>query len=88
MRVWEVWSEGYRDNGGGNGAIKHGLSATPTFDEAVLEVFQATENGTVNGNRAYDTPNGYKLYKNNQGIWTYWGCRIFDNEIDARRSFG
>lgn len=27
---------------------------------------------------------GDPLYKNNR----YWGCKLFDNEKDARRSFG
>ena len=88
MKVWDVWMEGFADNGGRTPAQKIGSQACPTFDEAVIEAFEAVlTDETICGNPQYDAK-GYALYKNEKGHWTYYGCRIYDNEKDARAFLG
>ena len=70
---FEIWSEGYSVTGNYSGAHFHGTVEAENFDEAVMRKFEKNE--TFH----YDTVN----HKH-----TLWGCRIFDNETDARRSFG
>lgn len=71
MKRWEIWAEGYRATGHGEGAVLLGTATADTFDEAV---------------RAFTFSMPY--VRNEDGVWTYWGCRIFDNEQDARKAFG
>lgn len=73
MPRYEIWSEGYRASGDSSGAIKHGEADGENFKEAVARF--ATEN-----------PKFYTYYSPIQN--TYWGCELFDNEVDARRRFG
>jgi len=70
---WELWLEGYVATGNRSGARYLGIFVAPTFKEAC----------DLWGNR-----HANKGYYSNRGHPSYWGCRIFDNEIDARRSFG
>lgn len=59
-------------SGDSSGAVLLGIAAAPTFDEAVVDISDRLEQ---------------KPYKRD-GVWYWWGCRLFDNEEDARRSFG
>lgn len=70
MKEYEIWSEGYADNGGHEGAHFHGKCEAGNFDEACIKLMEA------------------KLDKNSDGTNSIWGCRLFDNEADARKSFG
>ena len=68
-KVWEIWEEGYRVNGGSGTAVFRGRVEAPTFREACEKFYK--------GDKLFDPER-----------LTLWGCRIFDNEADARRSFG
>lgn len=71
-RKWQVWSEGYRATGNQSGAIFHGEWNGSDFTEAARNWAKST-----------GEPNHF-----DEGRLTYWACRLFDNERDARRSFG
>ena len=101
-KEYEIWSEGYSATGEHGRATFHGKSFGNTFDEAI-ENFRYTKNIssfsgkeiikigdplTYQKSERYvedkDSPNGRKL----KTVYTIWNCRYFDNETDARKSFG
>lgn len=73
IKEYEVWSEGYRATGEHGTATFHGIYKAESFKEAVKQ-FQDTK---------CTNPEYINLDK-----LTYWGCKFFDNETDARKSFG
>jgi hypothetical protein len=74
MKQWQVWMEGYSITGNEGGAEFMGRFEGETFKEACLN-WVATLN-----------PKDKQLYNEERN--TYWGCRLFDNGTDARKSFG
>jgi hypothetical protein len=72
-RLFHVWSEGFAATGQSSPAIYHGTGSGRNFREAC-------------DNLAEKRPEFKKYYDPEH--MTYWGCRLFDNETDARRSFG
>lgn len=74
-KVWELWSEGYVASGGVQTATFHGEFEGKTFEDAI----QAFKN-TLTDQRDIDCV--HVKDKN------FWGCQFFDNEDDARKSFG
>lgn len=72
-REYEIWSEGWRTNGDSGGAYLHARATGEDFPAACR-------------NLAAKDP-GFAAYFNAERL-TYWGCRLFDNEFDARRAFG
>jgi Zn/Cd-binding protein ZinT len=73
-RTYEVWSEGYAATGESAGARFHGKFKGATFKDAVESYINTL---SPDSRKSF---NGERL--------TYWGCRFFDNEQDARKSFG
>lgn len=73
MREFEIWSEGFAATGNQSGAILHGKQEAGSFPQACRRWFAGRNDGP-----AYFDPKRL----------TYWGCKLFDNETDARRSFG
>lgn len=76
MRKFEIWCEGYIITGNSADASFLGTEMAETWDEAVQKYMDKNPNRI--DVRDVD---GVKIY-------TDWGCRLFDNEIDARKSFG
>jgi hypothetical protein len=74
--TWEVWSEGYRATGESAGAKLEGKVEAETWPEACRKA-------CVDSGRWKEQPGGFDAKR-----LTVWGCRLFDNEADARRSFG
>jgi hypothetical protein len=74
LPLYPIWSEGYAATGERAGAMYHGMFRGQTFKEAV-EKWKATLDP---GSAA--TVDVEKL--------TMWGCRLFDNPEQARKSFG
>ena len=70
-----IWSEGYRATGESGKAILHGNWQGTDFKDAVKNMLAEWNQDEV------------KKYYNEEEN-TYWGCRFFDNEKDARASFG
>lgn len=76
MKTFEIWCEGYAITGNSADASLLGTETATTWDEAV-EKYMVKNPDTIDVREA----NGVKVY-------TDWGCRLFDNESDARKSFG
>lgn len=80
MRVKHtLWMEGFSATCESAHAHCLGRSTGRTFDESCA-VFARRYN---RGKR-----DGYRMVRSEDGAWSVWGCRIFDNETDARRAFG
>ena len=68
-----IWCEGYAATGESGTATLIGRAFGKTFKEA-YENFAERDKGFKN------------LF--NPDRMTYWGCRLFTNQADARKSFG
>ncbi len=73
MELYEIWSEGYRCTGDWAPAHLHGREKAETFKEACVAFALKRKD--------------FATYFN-QETMTYWGCRLFDKERNARKSFG
>ena len=73
---YEVWAEGYQTNGESSGAFLLGTYEGESFDDAVLSCMMDSKH-----NQKLFT---YRLHS----YHSYWGCRLFDNEYEARYNFG
>jgi hypothetical protein len=72
-RVYDIWTEGFRATGQYGTAMLHKSVKAGSLKEACLKYAQE------------DTD--FEDYFDPERM-TYWGCKIFDNESDARKSFG
>jgi hypothetical protein len=76
-KKFEIWSEGFNTQGATAQAhIIHDGIFAHSFDSAV-SIYEIT---------CHDEK--IKPVKHQNGYWTIWGCRLFDNEADARKAFG
>lgn len=75
---YQVWTEGYSATGDFSKAILHGTVESYSFKDACDSLFAG--NPEFNGHKGQSTYSSENL--------TLWGCRLFDNEIDARKAFG
>ena len=73
-KKYDIWMEGYHSAGSGAPAKFLGSFDGLSFDHAVLKY--------INTNKK-----GFEQLFNEEKL-TIWGCKLFDNEKDARRSFG
>jgi hypothetical protein len=73
MKTWQIWSEGYSVTGQAAEAHMHGAVEAETFEDACRAIAK----------RDGEFAQYFDLQK-----MTFWGCRLFDNEADARKSFG
>lgn len=75
--LFTIWAEGFAATGEAETAWQ--LNESPivaaNLDEAVQLYSEASDSR-------------YLFKRDSNGTWTYWGCRLFDNESDARGSFG
>lgn len=71
--IYDIWSEGFVATGQSSGAIHHGTAEGKTLKEACINLA--------------DQNKEFKEYFNEERM-TYWGCKLFDNSVDARKSFG
>ena len=89
-KKYEIWSEGYRASGDSSKAIFIGVFEAETFDEAVEEYNRTrdkkyTTAAEKNTRKRYISDEAYEKRRSN---WNIWACNLFDNERDARKSFG
>lgn len=73
MKAWEVWSEGYAATGEYGLASFFGVYHADTFKQAIEKWVD-------------EEPSRWKLYDPDR--LTFWGCKFYDNEKDARAFFG
>ena len=76
---YEIWVEGYAATGSYGEAQKIGEAEADSFDEAVQIIDEEIK---------HDGRDFGELRHEKTGHWSFWGCRLFDNENDARASFG
>lgn len=74
--VYSLWSEGYSATGGSATAQFEGIFEGTSFNDAC-----------DNWAKTLEQPEYYRP-GTDKSRPSYWGCRIFDNETDARKSFG
>jgi hypothetical protein len=73
FKHFEIWAEGYAATGESGRAIKMGEADGKDFKNACVNFAEKNDS--------------FKKFFNPQYM-NYWGCRLFDNEADARKSFG
>lgn len=73
----ELWTEGFRTNGEIGTASKLGEYPVKTLSEAIQAYIDEVQ--------PYRRSDKVHLVR---GVYSIWGCRIFDNEKQARESFG
>lgn len=73
MKEFNIWMEGYQALGNNATASYLGTYSGKDFRDACIKWASSnSERGQL-----------YDRIRN-----TYWGCRLFDNEIDAKAKFG
>lgn len=78
MKVYEVYIEGYRDNGGSARAEYMGQYTGRTFADAARQACVAR----------YGEESTKTYFSIRGGVPAFWGCRLYNNFTDAARSFG
>ncbi len=73
QQKFEIWSEGYAATGDSGSAHFHGTAIGENFKDACISFSNSNSE--------------FKEYFDPSRM-TYWGCELFDNEIEARKSFG
>lgn len=73
MKDYIIFSEGYRVMEGSGKHFYHGVSKGQNFKEACFNFAKQNDD--------------FAEYFNEERM-TYWGCRLFDNAIDASKYFG
>ena len=76
METFEIWMEGYAATGQSNTASLLSTEVAYNWDEAVAK-YMVMHPDEVDVREK----DGIKIY-------SVWACRLFDNEVDARKSFG
>ena len=87
VREFEIWTEGYAATGERGTAKMIGKGVGTTFDEAVKDYMNKNPTHGIKEN----VRGGYiseEYYQKRRSNWNIWACNLFDNESDARKSFG
>lgn len=77
METYEIWMEGYVATKESDTAQYVGSIEAESFKEACIK-FSKTEEGIEKQWDEFFNPINI----------SFWGCRLYDNEKDARKSFG
>jgi len=77
-KIYSIWREGYICTGGSSTASLLDNIKANSFDEAV-EIYKEK-----NPRNTIERVDSYPRSSN----WSDWGCRLFDNEKQARETFG
>lgn len=72
MDSFNIWAEGFAATGQSGGAVFMGSNEGEDFKDACDKFFIEED---------------HKIYYDSNNL-TYWGCKLFDNELDAKVSFG
>ena len=73
MKEYQIWSEGFRVMEGSSGAILHGHAKGVDLNDACKNLAKKDKEFAKN-------------FSADRMAW--WGCKIYDNETDARKTFG
>jgi hypothetical protein len=77
IKIYKIWMEGYAATGEKSTAQYVGSVKAKSFKEACIK-FSKTKEGIEKQWDEFFEPQNL----------SFWGCKLFDNEIDARRAFG
>lgn len=77
MKTIEVWEEGFCATGQAGTANLLGTYKAIDFDDTVKQYY-----------KTFTQKDSYPLKCTDDGVYSIWACRLFDNETDARKSFG
>jgi hypothetical protein len=75
MKLFEIWMEGYKITGDESQARLLDKIEAETFEDAVEKY-------------AYKYDNNVDFDRYGKKRHAIWGCELFDNSVDARKSFG
>lgn len=93
-KEFEVWMEGYAASGEHSDASFLGKVVAENFDEACIKLqgkhLDKNSDGTYSRGayRGKLPPPSKGVSEKMQGNYSVWACQLFDNETDARKSFG
>lgn len=76
MRIFDVWTEGWAANEGKFPAMFMGRVEAESLVEACKKL------------KARSKPDLRRFWRIEEKAAYYYGCKAFDNERDARKSFG
>lgn len=76
MPIYEIWIEGYKIMGQCGTAKLLGSYSSTSFYEAVEKMLE------------HELELKKYHHKSKNGTHSIWACQLFDNELDARKSFG
>jgi len=85
MKV-QIWMEGHRATGESSSASMIGEYEASDWDDAIRQYKEAYPHH-VDTKRV---PKNIKSVRDDNftNFYSIWACRLFDNEADARKSFG
>jgi len=81
-KEYEIWTEGFLETGMEGRPAKAycwGQQKGNSFEEACIKLL---------GNKLDKDKNQPDGYQKRNGELSVWACKCFDNEMDARKSFG
>lgn len=89
----EIWMEGFRATGQEATATKIWEGEAESFDDAVLKMNEETliEHGVGASLAEKITRDRFisdEAFENRDSNWHIWACHLYDNEKQARKSFG
>lgn len=87
MKEWEIWIEGYAATGESAKASCIGISMGNSFMEACENFRYPQDIKRWDGDIIVHKGESLKLDLNRTHP-SIWACRLFDNEFDAKKSFG
>jgi len=73
MKDYDIWCEGYRATGQSSGAVLLGHCVGIDLKDACRNLAKKDQN--------------FARHFNEENM-SFWGCSIYDNGADARKSFG
>lgn len=89
---YEIWMGGYRATGEYGTAQKIGESIGVDFADAVRNYMKTHPTSGIEERGdpkiANDELAGERMREMHKPSFSIWGCHLFDNEKDARKTFG
>ena len=76
-KIYEIWMEGYAATGESGTAQYVGSIKAKSFKDACIKFSKTKEGIEKQWDEFFDSQE-----------LSHWGCRLFDNEMDARKAFG
>jgi len=92
LKEFEIWVEGFVTTGQSGTATRLNIEypiLAHSFDEAVRTFRKYNEQASalIRETREKDYIS-LGAFQNRSSNWSYWGCNLYDNEEEARKSFG